>query len=688
MKKILFMFLLFIPFFVYAECDSKVTISKLELDSKKGYAEELEQSSYECNNIKLNIKMYNKDDSIIYNLTIKNNSDDDVELNNVIDSKSEYIVYKIEDKDLIVEKGKEKTFKLSATYNKLVSPTLLVNGTVEDNQVMNLSVTTKEEKNPNTNNVGIILIVIVLLLSIMTTMLLVLTKKETPKYMSLLLIPVLLIPVIAYALTKFELKLEAKVVIGEPKEKAIEPQYVCKPATTLHTAICNKLGSCTEIMEIGDTITYGTLVSGTPKSGDAYDCDVNNDGVYDPETERFYYVTSDGEKSTLIYNINMNNPESYAYEPNNENWHGPTIAYQALPTLTEWSNPGLIAPGTRQIVAENGATSTKGGTIESFTYTDKAARFLTYQEIIAACGTSGIGSTGFFDEGYLNNCTWLMENIEYFTKFSSTRKYGYWLENPKADHSANIWIVNGQYRYLEPFNTANSVVNGVRPAIVVKNSSIEPDNTEVEEPETWVTYPTGKSRLTVEVGDIVSLGEEEFYVVKRDGEDLILLAHYNLNVDHNIVPNATEGIQNSEAKGRHEPTATQYGVVPFAIRNYWNNYPGGYCTNPMTAKNCIYVYDNNSYIYQYVEAYKTFLEGLGATIKSARLLKVEEASELGCGLGNSYNCNSAPSWIYETSYWLGSLSTNTEVWGIVWDGSIVKTDFNTNPYGVRPVIVI
>ena len=50
----------------------------------------------------------------------------------------------------------------------------------------------------------------------------------------------------------------------------------------------------------------------------------------------------------------------YAYDSSNENWHGPRTGYQYLPSTSEWNNPGLIIPGTRQIVTETGSTSTSG----------------------------------------------------------------------------------------------------------------------------------------------------------------------------------------------------------------------------------------------------------------------------------------------------------------------------------------
>ena len=244
---------------------------------------------------------------------------------------------------------------------------------------------------------------------------------------------------------------------------------ICKRAKTLHTKTCERASDgCGATIGYENTITYGTLVNGTPKAGDAYDCDVNNDKVYDSETERFYYVGSDGANSILIYYTNMNDQTAYAYDLSNENWHGPRTGYQYLPSTSTWSNPGLIAPGTRSIVAENGNGSTIGGTIESFTYEGKAARFLTYQEVSSACGSSGLTSTG-----YLNNCTWLMENIGYYEKDSGTRSYGYWLETPRSSGTSSVWSVNGNSRRVYSDSASNATGYSVRPVITIKTSDIE-----------------------------------------------------------------------------------------------------------------------------------------------------------------------------------------------------------------------
>ena len=45
---------------------------------------------------------------------------------------------------------------------------------------------------------------------------------------------------------------------------------------------------------------YGTISSGNLKSGDAFDCDVNGDGKYNSDTERFYYVTDMNDSTAVL----------------------------------------------------------------------------------------------------------------------------------------------------------------------------------------------------------------------------------------------------------------------------------------------------------------------------------------------------------------------------------------------------
>ena len=249
-----------------------------------------------------------------------------------------------------------------------------------------------------------------------------------------------------------------------------EKTFMCKKATTLHTKTCARTTvGCAETIGKGNTIIYGTIPSGTPKAGDAYDCDVDNDGTYDSVTERFYYLISENDNSTLIHYSNINNQTKYPYDLSNESWHGPRDGYHALPSINEWSNPGLIAPGVRQIVSKTNTTTVAGNTIEIFDYQDKAARLLTAQEVIQSC--PGMSTVGNYVVGELDGCIWLLENITNYEDENSIRTYGYWMETPAF--ARYVWDVAGVNRYINDAVANNDFSCGIRPVITVKTSNIE-----------------------------------------------------------------------------------------------------------------------------------------------------------------------------------------------------------------------
>ena len=257
---------------------------------------------------------------------------------------------------------------------------------------------------------------------------------------------------------------------------------MCKRATILHKETCTQTSNyCAgDGYTNGSEIEYGSLgTEGTLASGDAFDCDVNGDGTYDPETERFYYVsdatngiTSDNDTAVLIYYSNVSagvpsNSTTYAYySAANENWHGPVTAIKQLPTTTQWKT--TLTNTKRQITTETGTTSTSGGTLPTaFSYEGYAARLLTAQEVNAGCGfTIGSANTGELS----TKCKYLMENTKYSN--ASNKAYGEWLESPRAANSYTVWYVNGSYRYVSNNNANYADYYGVRPAIEVSKSDI------------------------------------------------------------------------------------------------------------------------------------------------------------------------------------------------------------------------
>ena len=274
---------------------------------------------------------------------------------------------------------------------------------------------------------------------------------------------------------------ELRVEATQAKQTTPTTPAMCKRATTLHKETCTQTSNyCAgDGYTNGSEIEYGSLgTEGTLSSGDAFDCDVNGDGEYDPATERFYYVsdatngiTSDNDTAVLIYYSNVSagvpsNSTTYAYDSSNHNYYGPRTAIQQLPTTSQWKT--TLTNTKRQITTETGTTSTSGGTLPTaFSYEGYAARLLTAQEVNAGCGFT----VGSYKTGELSTkCKYLMENTKYSN--ASNKAYGEWLESPRAANSSDVWSVYGNYRDVSSNSASNADANGVRPAIEVSKSDI------------------------------------------------------------------------------------------------------------------------------------------------------------------------------------------------------------------------
>ena len=219
------------------------------------------------------------------------------------------------------------------------------------------------------------------------------------------------------------------------------------------------------------------------------------------------------------------------------------------------------------------------------------------------------------------------------------------------------------------------------------------------------TLPVGKTRDNLEIGDELCVSDQCFNFIKYDGNDLIILAKYNLKVGQTsssayISPGASgSGKQDSSMIGSNENNA-YIGSVAFSANKYYENmdltsktyiYNKQYNTAPNFSSTCNYStncwYTPNYSIAYYVEAYKEILEGstYNATIKDIRLLKYEEAiNDIGCS-------NKCPTdnFITNTSFWLGTTYTGSSISTISTNGYIYGKDYFENAhYGVRPVIVI
>ena len=265
-----------------------------------------------------------------------------------------------------------------------------------------------------------------------------------------------------------------------------EKQKLCKRATTLHTGECTASdstrycsGSGYTSGNKGTTITYGNLgTSGILASGDAFDCDVNGDGTYNSETERFYYVSDyyntntkafESDTAVLIYYTNVNKGEpsttaTIAYDSSGKNNNGPVTVIEDLPTTSQWSNVKL-KNDIRRILTMSGETSTTAGELPSnFSYSGKAARLITAQEINSGCNIT----LGNRVPGEIDTCNYLMEHTTYEDNIDNR---GTWTESPYSD-SSQTFHVNGYRRYVDVEYASNTQYAGARPVIDVAKSNI------------------------------------------------------------------------------------------------------------------------------------------------------------------------------------------------------------------------
>ena len=222
-----------------------------------------------------------------------------------------------------------------------------------------------------------------------------------------------------------------------------------------------------------------------------------------------------------------------------------------------------------------------------------------------------------------------------------------------------------------------------------------------------ITYVTRQNEGQITPGDVIKIGDtENFYVISTNSEKTVLLAKNNLLVGNELEDLSIAGsiATNTSGYGLQSDTATAYvsgdgtykGSIDFSQEGYWDDGDGNlvssYSVNGASYDGNLYpyIYDSNSTIYEYINGqngYVNRLKAMGApSMITGRLLTYEEADA-----AQSIE-DSGTSIIFDgrQSYWLGSASNYSSVWGVYSSYS----DFSNNAFaddyvfGVRPVIEI
>ena len=338
-------------------------------------------------------------------------------------------------------------------------------------------------------------------------------------------------------------------------------EVVCQRATTLHTSNGKAYG------QIG---TPGTLVP-----GDAFDCDVNGDGVYDAETERFYYVndhydpttgTYDNDYASFIYYTdyinqtitNTSDTSTFSKWAGTE-YYGPDAAIAALPTYSDWPNVNVYQE-LKYVNTPLGYTYNQvlnNYNIYTSLYADyeySSARLLNAKELMdSGC----IYEYNLGDGTYYNinsTCNFLVENVR--TNINDPlRETGYWtesfgdlcIENSCEEKKINAWeliLDNGQTSWSGAHIQERGAYydRGVRPVIDVAKTKLGED-----------IQPTRVHTITFPEGKVLNaLHNSKFEFGGFNG---------TTNTEYNVTFNYNDGVtDNYETKVTYSSTPTKWKI--------------------------------------------------------------------------------------------------------------------------------
>ena len=188
------------------------------------------------------------------------------------------------------------------------------------------------------------------------------------------------------------------------------------------------------------------------------------------------------------------------------------------------------------------------------------------------------------------------------------------------------------------------------------------------------------------IGTVVTIGDQQFYTIGTEGDNVKLLSMYNLYVgnqyddDNGVVPLASPtGKQSELARGWFDGYSTTNPII------------GTTAFSSDTQKGTNYSDYSGSIVEGYVNNYKTILEeDYGVDVVEARLITKDELTNSETFACVEYDyCSDKYPWIYSTSYWSGSASDNNFVWNVNSLGKFGYGDFDNDlGAGVRPVIII
>ena len=202
---------------VYAAKD--VTIESIELVDKSTAVTELSEPTVKGLNVSFDLSFSDLDDFAKYKIVLDNPTNEDYEVAKENEFKtSEYLQYTYEfDKDTnIVKKNSKLTMYINIKYNKAVPSNKLTDGKyVEANEMAITLGNNNADKivNPKTGNS--IILTVVVLAGVIALSVVLYKKTSNKKYLNVMLLGLVLIPIGTFALQKLQVNVATKVTIED-----------------------------------------------------------------------------------------------------------------------------------------------------------------------------------------------------------------------------------------------------------------------------------------------------------------------------------------------------------------------------------------------------------------------------------------------------------------------------------------
>ena len=222
MKKLgrilLILVLCFIPTFVYAENEVKIT--SIELVEKTVETEIVEDATFDGLTINVNLKMKEVGDYAKYKVTIKNETDQDYELAPQESAEDAYIKYKYiyESEKKVIEKNTEAIVYVVVEYAKQVEDANFRGGVYQDNKVISINLSSKEENQLSNPKTGMKMLVFIIILLSLIAVLFLTNKWNKSSKVALMLAITLLLPATIYAVEQLNMTINSKIEIEEENE--------------------------------------------------------------------------------------------------------------------------------------------------------------------------------------------------------------------------------------------------------------------------------------------------------------------------------------------------------------------------------------------------------------------------------------------------------------------------------------